>query len=276
MSLLLAGANFGKHKLEETMDNGKALVKDEGKSTGLATVADLDTAVNEVHDLKSRGAALAWQLGKKIKDIADKQLWKLRTQRDATGKEVPRHKTVDQFFEAELGIGRHHAYKLMDVSGAYSEREVMQQGSTKLSLLLSLPDTERAPLNEQVAAGQPLPSVRQLKKGVQEKKAGHVTPTRGGKPDRLVKARKAKADKPSTTRITTVALDGVQKVKLFKTEATDGKLGKLDFNELAASKRVGDRPVGKLELSNHATMYFRLVQSAAGELVLKVWASRDE
>jgi hypothetical protein len=103
--------------------------------------ADLNAAVKQVHELKSRAALSMWTLGRAILDIHDRQLWKVRSRQGR-----PAYKSFAQFSRTELGLSKVHAFRLMAVARAFSEEQVASFGTTKLALVLQAPPEHREAL----------------------------------------------------------------------------------------------------------------------------------
>lgn len=255
----------------------KAIVKnDTKKSTDLRTERDLDTAVHAVQDLKGEGAAAAWRLGAKVKEIYDGRLWKLRVDKDDKGKEKARWASWDAFVHGELGMTPKNAGSLMDISKTYSIEQVTAFGTTKLGLILTAPPEDQPALISQAKNGASASEIRAAVKDVKKKK-NHVRQSRGKDTSAGAKAgAKAKAEKTQKAKdskaITVASIIGAQQVKLYKKPAS---LKGFDPKTAPRAKKIGDSPFGRLELTNEVSMYFTVSESPAGELVLKVVTQRE-
>ncbi len=113
------------------------------------TAKDLDAAVANVQQLKVRACQGAWELGRSLGDIADRQLWKLRVD----GKDKPRFKTIEAFFYEETGFTPTHAWKLIKVAQKFTALDVERFGTGKLGLVLQAPENVQPALLGAVQSG---------------------------------------------------------------------------------------------------------------------------
>lgn len=241
--------------------SSKALVKAAPTAVVVTTESQpLDAAVADVQRLKEASSVSAWQLGKRIRDVFEGQLWKLRV--DADGK--PRYKGFDAFVAHELGFTPTNAYKLMDLSKTFAEDDVRKFGTSKLGLLIEAPKEDQARIKEQIEKGASKREVeREVRKAKKEK---------GHRRDTGRKKTPAGTRKPAARATITVAnITGRKTVKLFKKPASRTQ----DPSEFVRAKKVGDLPWGKMELENDVTMYFSVQENAAGELQLVVETKRE-
>ena len=138
----------------------------------------------------------------------------------------------------------------------------------KLHLVLQAPKSDRARLEEDLKKGA---TYRETEKNVKEARAAKPEEeTSIGKragTKKTAKANKARAkkeaDKPK--RMTIAAIEGTKTIRLFKKGTDD-----------APAKRLGDQPWGSYELSNDVSLQFAIMETSAGELVLKLKVKRDE
>jgi hypothetical protein len=104
------------------------------ESTSAAIAAadqQLQARIERIIRLKSDISGNSYDLGLEIVAIQTEQLWKARG-----------HKSFKDFVEADLGMSRALAYRLMDVTQKHSREEFMVIGSTKLALISSIKDDE--------------------------------------------------------------------------------------------------------------------------------------
>lgn len=239
--------------------NGQKLTKVERKSTKL-TVDTLDKAVQDVERLKSAAAGSYWQLGRKILEVYDTQLWKLRQSEEGKA----RYKGFDAFCHHEFKMSPTHAYKLMDVAKKFSEKDVAQFGTTKLGLLLQAPPEDQPAIEKQVRAGASTKKVKEAVAGARKQKGFKKPSGKGRKQETKTTGRAAE-------KITVASIEGRKTVKLF---AKPANMRNIDFASLKRAKKLGDIPFGRLELANDVVMYIS-VQDHNGELVAVVDTRRE-
>jgi hypothetical protein len=257
-----------------------------------ASEKDLDDAVAHVHRLKAIGAISAWELGKQIDHIYTSGLWMLRL--NETGKQ--RWKNSEAFCHAELAMSPQNARQLARVSREYDKNVVAQFGTKKLMLSLQAPSEVRPRIIEEIKKGKTKREVEKIVREATAKiettvlsvdsrlgKAGDVV-TKGGRqipPEQRVDQTKAEREvaaaavpKPPAKMVTVANLVGVQTVPLFKRASMNPK----DPNpkEGARAKKINDDPWGYLDLANGVRMTFRVMQTPAGLLQLKVETKRED
>lgn len=248
----------------------KASAADMRKHTG--DEAKLDEAVREVSRLKAGAAVSYWQLGKKIGEIIESQIWKAR--KDDDGK-PHRFKSFEAFCTNELNMSPKNAHQLADTAEKFSEKEVGALGHSRLTMLLQAPESERGAIKEKIEKGA---TYRETKEEVKKARAkagvGKGESVRGTKRARkdVVKARGAAtklADKKPSEKIVVANMLGRKKVKLFKgpVQTTD--------EELVAARRVSEQPWGRMELENGVVQLFKVSTSPAGELYVEVTTKRE-
>lgn len=103
---------------------------------------DLDEAVARILELKAASAMSLWELGQKVREVYERELWLQRT--NESGK--PRYKRFQNFCESELGLKRTTAYALMEVAKEFDAKTLAEVGIKKLSLIVGLPPEQREPL----------------------------------------------------------------------------------------------------------------------------------
>jgi hypothetical protein len=245
-------------------------------SSKVHTERELDEAVKDVEKLKATGAVALYQLGKRIVDIQNNNLWKLRTEKDAkTGKVGVRWKSFDAFCHEELGISPSSASSLSAIARNYSENDVKLFGTKKLALVLQAPREERPRLQAQVAKGASKKAIETEVRRVNRERASdpEVKGRAKGRAAAASKHReKAKAKAKSTSVITVAKILGVETVKLIKRPSKIGG----DNSDAPRARKLSDEPYGCIQLASDVTMHFHITSDAAGALVLKVRTVRDE
>lgn len=247
----------------QTQTNGsssnKGLAKTAGSKGSKLTVAVLDKAMQDVEQLKSAAAGSYWQLGRKILEVYDAQLWKLRTTKDDKGKETARYKGFEAFCHHELKMSPTHAYKLMDVAKKFTEKDVSKFGATKLGLLLQAPPEDQPKIEQKIRAGA---STKEVKSDVHKarKQKGFKKPSGKGR------KQETKSTGRAAEKITIASIEGRKTIKLY---VKPPSLRNLDFSsstEMKRAKKLGDIPFGRLELANDVVIYIT-IQDHNGELV---------
>lgn len=238
-------------------------------SSAIRTVRELDAAVEDVLKIGADTAGSYWTLGRRIADIHEQQLWKLRTETNEKGKVHARWKTWESFCHAELHMSPKGANRAMDSATHYTEEQVRLWGRTKLDLLLQAPPEERPRLMDEVEKGA---SKREIEKEVRKvkSKAGFTRESRGshgGKTDES--QTRPKAEKS----ITVATILGTKTVKAY---CKPDSMKNVDWKDQKRAKKLADLPVGVLELINGVNMIISLQESSGGELVFKVVTQRDE
>lgn len=260
--------------------NGKA----NGKSTALATTPkagkgalakftdrDLDKAVEEVIRLKTVGAQNYYELGQKILEINEKNLWKLRVDEDNKA----RYSGFDAFVHHELKMSSTNAFNMIAWARQYSEKDVAQMGRTNAALIMKAPPEDRKALTELAKAGA---SRRTIEKKVTEAKKKRNYEGGSARAKAGAKGAKARAEKIAKTKtvaqdkITIAKIEGLKKIKLY---AKPASLKNLDFTQLKRAKALGDEPFGKLELANGVVMYVHIVKEKDGTLSAKFNTQRE-
>ncbi len=226
------------------------------------TAGNLNKAVAEVHALKGKGAGLIWELGCKIREIHDGQLWKARIGEDGTAA----YKHWNAFCHAELGMTPTHAYSVMDVSKAFPRAHVEKWGVSKLALILKAPEEDQPRLLEEAAKHGKRDLAEKVTKLRKEKGKGKRDT--GRKPMPEGKARAPKAGKDSIAVAT--LLDKPKKVQLWARPEKRGD------EPTKRAKKLSDNPIGWYDLPNGVRQFFAIAQSETGELELKLYFKRTE
>lgn len=262
-------ASKGKSKKGEPPTKADALAKPEKAAKVIVveplpegvTVQALDKGVAEVQRLKGEAGVGMWALGRKIAELYDQQQWKARM----TAESTPAYKSWNAFVVAELGMTAANAYSLMDVAKAFTADDVRAFGTTKLGLVLQAPEEKRPALLEAAKTH----STRDLQKKVQEAK-----PKDGKKRETGRKATPAgtgggKAASKKSDKIAVAALLKSATIPLFCKPERGQEPAK-------PAKKIGDQPVGMLDLANGVRLYVALTEKADGTLALKAVFKRDE
>lgn len=213
-----------------------------GKPTVLAE-SDLDKSVREIIILKQRAAGSIWELGQAIRRNYTDELWK---QRRVKGGDARAYRNWKQFCAAELGMSHTHAYKLMDVAAAFTQKDIDKIGSSKLGLVLQVPEQFRKQLLDAARGGASKGKMAEQVKRLREKDEGPQKPP------------KAK-QKQQPPRITMALGDMRVDLAMYKV-GTDDK----------PAKRLADKPWAEEMLTNDVTVRYVLTVNESGELVLVV------
>lgn len=238
-------------------------------SGGLST-RDLDKAIAEVSRLKTEGVVAYWDLGRKVLEINEKGLWKLRT--DDAGK--AKYKSFDAFVHHELGMSPAHAYNAIECARGYESAEAIREiGSTsKAVLLLKAPEPARKEIAAKIKAGA---TKKEVESAVKESRKKHGSP----KKDKAHAKAGAKSGEAKTkaaardAKVSVTSFEGTKTIALYKKPAT---MKGLDLSELARAKSIGDQPFGRYEMANGLVQYFFVGKKESGELVLKIQTVREE
>lgn len=233
------------------------------------TVEALDAALIEVKTLRSTANGSVWDLGAKIAQIHDGQLYKARKGDDGTSF---KYKSFATFAEAELGISHTYAYNLIDFSKQLTRDQVALFGPSKALLYLKAPDATKPTVLELIEKDAPKREIEKIVSDAKaEAKAKGEKTSRGeeetGRKQRGVgEGRKAKSD---PDKITIATLVGKKVVDLYKKPE-----GKKAPSERAST--LADFPVGILDLENGVRMTMAVVADATGKLSITVNTKRIE
>ena len=224
---------------------------------------DLDKAVTEVSRLKASAATSMWELGSKIGNIHEAQLWKLRTNDD--GKSA--YRSFEAFCSNELKMSGTQAYNLMDIAKQFTPAQVKELGTTRLKLLMAAPEEDRSAL-EKEAKGK---STRQLQKKVKDlrEKKGVEKRDTGRAPTPKSKGRKSE-------HITIVSVLGKKTLQCI-VKPKKGEAPKPVTCPAAVLKWLDDQmPCAVDDLTNGVREVMILTHNSKGELVLKIERRREE
>lgn len=233
-------------------------------SSTLVTERELDELVREIHQLKGATAIGGFLIGRKVGEIYDGQMWKLRTEDGKT----PRYRTFESFCNAELGIGHTHAYDLMDVSKKYTEDQVRAFGTKKLSIIIKAPPEDQPALLADLEKGDGRKALEEKVKKLKQDKE-YVRPTRNPKTGG---GRKGTAGNKRVQRVDVESLFGRVTVKLFKKPADKV----YDPKKLTRARKIGDLPHGEMTLSNGVVQKFLVTEDGSGDWKLIVETRADD
>ena len=240
-----------------------AIVKAQTEALSAYTTGDLDLAVTEIIRLKGSSAQSMWDLGAKLKDVHEKQLWKLRM--GADGKPV--YRTFESFCLAEIKMSGTACYNMIDVVAKFSPEQIKEIGHTKLVLALRAPEEDRAEILKTAKEK----STRELQSKVKKLRAQKGAPTDG----RVAKPGKAGTAPPKgvgrqSEHLTIVQILGKKTVRLFKKPSASAKAG----DPSVPAKKLSDMPYGIYDLPNGVRMLFMVGADDKGQLYLKIDTKR--
>ncbi len=234
--------------------------------TGLS-VKDLDDATKEVLRLKVASGVSMHELGSKLQEIHEKQLWKLRT--DDKGK--PTYRSFDAYCSAEIKMSHTACYGLINVAQHYTPEKMQQIGTSKLVLILKAPEEDREELERQAASGQSKSQIQKrvaalrAQKGVPTPKAPKVA--RGGSPLAASAASKGR----KSEHITIVSVLGKKTVQAYCKPAKKGDA----LEAVVVPKHVKDwlerqQPFAGDNLGNGVREVFVLAVDAKDRLQVRI------
>jgi hypothetical protein len=228
------------------------------------TIDDLDAAVEKVLYLKTETARGYWELGRKISEIYDARLWKLRVRED--GK--TRYTAFAKFCEVELLMSEKNARMMMAAAASYSADDIEKIGRTNIGLILQAAPKDRPHLESAAKAGA---SSREVKSLAQEsrKRTGYAKPSRQAKAG---KASAAKTAKVPTDKVTIAKIEGTRTVKLYARPET---LKNIDFKKLKRAKTLAAQPFGRLEITPGVVMWLSVQKDNDGDIEFKVDTRRE-
>lgn len=200
---------------------------------------DLDKSLDRIRKLRVGAGVSIWQLGLEIRLNYEQELWKLRTDKDGS----LRYRSFRQFAAQELGMSHTYAYRLMDISAAFTQQEIEQIGTAKLGVILELPEPHRSKLLERARDGA---TTNELK--------GEAAEARG---------KKQKPALPKGDNITVAVALGRTIIPLL---ARPKKAGAAP----SAARNLTDDPWAEELLLNGVKTMYHVRQNSNGELVLVV------
>lgn len=271
-----------KEKAKDETAKSAALAKREEK-TKLARAGEeeLDKAVAEIRALKSDVAHSYWELGKKLQEVHDRQLYKQRL--DEEGKPgVYKTSGFDAWVREEVGFTVPSAYQIMDVAKHYSEAQVKAFGYAKLGLLLKAPEAAQAKiLAEKVEQGA---TWREVRMAVEESRkadpnarrpardgSARGSNTNGGRKPKVLSVPGGPPPEKTTKKdvITIASIPKRQKVTIYAKPEKRGA-------EPKPAKKLTDEPYFIIAFENDVSMKVTLSQNAKGELQAICDAKRED
>lgn len=227
--------------------------------------SDLDRALNEYRQIKLAAALQIWELGGKLLEIYERQLYLLRTKGDKAA-----YSNWRQFVQAELDISVRFSYQLMDIRLLFTPHDVETVGVTKLNVMINLPEADRNKLLAQVKReGTPFERVREevlrLAGGTGRRTTGRSKKAEAATAAAAKKAEEKRAERGQ--RVTVAYQLGRTTVPLFAKRPGEKTPGK-------RAKKVTENPVGSEPAVNGVLTHYRVVQQAAG-LVLVIERVRE-
>jgi hypothetical protein len=263
-ALVLAGKGKGK-----TAKGSKEIAVDEARP--IFAITDLDEAVGRVIKLKSMTSISLWALGDELRQINEKQLWKLRT---VKGKAA--YTSFDQFCDLEAKISHTYAYSLIGISTRFNEEEVKEFGTSKLTLMLKVADEDLPKVREIAKTSSKRALAQAVAEVVVERGRGAKKSAVGemksaaGKKSAKAKAAKSKAH----DKITVATIEGTKRIKLY---AKPESIRNIDWKALKRAKTTDASPFGKWELTNEVTVFLSVVKTDDGlEIIANVRRDASE
>lgn len=258
-----------------------ALAKREEKAKlARAGEVELDAAVTEIRQLKSDVAHSYWELGKKLQEVYDRQLYKQRL--DEEGKPGA-YKTsgFDAWVREEIGFTVASAYQIMDVAKHYSEQQVKAFGYAKLGMVLKAPEAAQAKiLVEQVEKGA---TWREVRAAVEKARVDNPTEhkpardgtargsnTNGGRKPKVL-AVPGGPPPEKTTKRDTITIASIPKRQKIAILAKPAKKSDVPL----PAKKLTDEPYFTLEFENDVVLKVTISQNAKGELQAICEAKRE-
>lgn len=235
----------------------------------VVTVKTLDKAVAEVVRLKSEISVNGHALGLELHKINEQQLWKLRPGKGGKGSA---YAGFEGFVYEECGFTPQTAYRLIDTSKNFTADDVAKFGTRKLSIAITAPKEDQPKIIAQIKAGA---SKAAIEKEVSKIKAekGHKRPSGKGRKYETHATGNPKKAAAAAEKITIASMVGRKTVKLFKKPEKFSK--GLDWTTLKRASKLGDHPVGRLEMENDVVMFFSLQADASGDLILVTETHRE-
>lgn len=232
-----------------------------------ATEKDLDDAVEEVVQLKTNAAESYWELGKKVREINKRGLWKLRKTED--GK--VRYSSFEAFCHHELHMTSGNAYQLMAAAGEFTKDDIQAMGHSKAALILKAAPEDRKALAEAAKKGA---SARTIREGVNKskKERGYEGATEAAKRGSKGAVKTSAASAVKQDKITIAKIEGTHVVKLY---AKPASMKNLDLDACKRAKGIKDVPFGRMELANGVVMYVSIQVGRDGFLQAKMDTRRE-
>jgi hypothetical protein len=201
----------------------------------LVKAVTLDESVELIQKAAQSATISTWDLGEALRQNLDDELWKQRLGR---GKK-PKYKTVNEFWNAELGYSHTHCYKLIKIARGFTREDAAGLSGRKLRLILQAPKAERSKLAADAKA-QPAAKGKQAK-GKQAKKSGDNGST--PKSERIVVSY---APKKQVVQMLAFPVGGGQPEPATKEHACAWAEIELDNHVMVVE--VAENPDGQLEM----------------------------
>lgn len=261
-------------KAEKKAEAETALVKPVVHQGEVLTEKNLDEEIAEVQRLRTAELSSHWALCQKIRQLHESRLWTLRLEK---GKQ--RWSTWESFCLGELNMTPVAALSYVEVAKNSTEKQVVKLGTSKAYLLLKAAPEDRKGLEEKIDKGE-IKTARELKTHVKESRAkagdrllDNPQKRGGAKGAKKKNAKLAKAKAATDAgKLTISQILGKSTVPLYKKPPS--LRGVTDFTTLKRAMKVGDTPIGKLELQNEVTLHFAVKLMGKG-LVVEVNAVRE-
>ena len=224
---------------------------------------DLDFATAEVIRLKTNSATTMWELGSKLRDIHERQLWKLRM--DDKGK--PTYRSFEAYCAAEVQMSHSTCYGLIKVCEAYTSDKVALLGTSKLNLILKAPEEDRSSLEDDAKSGMSKEALR--------KKVASLRATKGAPKPKAAKVARGAAPPVGKGRpsehITIVSVIGKKTLPCYvKPVKKDDAMVAVQCPAAVQAWLAKQQPVAFDDLTNGVREVFILTHNTKGELQIKV------
>jgi hypothetical protein len=255
-----------------------ALAKREEKiKLARAGEADLDAAVEEIRRLKSGVATAHWELGRKLLEVYDSQLYKQRC--DADGKPgVYKTAGFEGWVRAECGFTVANAFLIMDVAKHFTREEVEVFGYSKLGLALKAPTPEQTKLLvEAVKSGGTYQEIKQAVEKMQAENPVRRAARDGTRRGQNINSGRKKVlavpggevpDKLKKHNVISIAtIPKRQRIAIMAKPAKRGEAPR-------PAKKLTDEPFFTMEFENEVVMKFTISHNAQGELQVICEAKR--
>lgn len=225
---------------------------------------DMQENIDKVRLLRAEGGRNLFEIGRTVKELYDKGLWKHRLSANGS----PLYRNFKLFCPAEYGLSSRSCFDLMDVVSNFEQKLVESHGPSKLALVLRLPAKER---EDFLKKGADL-SYRKIREQVQEQTSGARRTTGRDKSPWHRPDLKPKVKAPKPKRMTIAQIEGKKEVLLWAKTAPKAKIG----DPPKAAKRMTDVPMGHLDLANDVKMTFQMSETSTGQWRIMVAVKRTD
>jgi hypothetical protein len=238
------------------------------------TVEALDLGVTKVTRLKGEAAVNFHKLGQAIREIYDGQLWKARAEGEGAAAK-PKYTSFQTFCAAELGMTSVSAFKMMDVSKAFTEDDVRKFGASKLDLMLKVPEEHRPALLAKAEAGAGKRELGAAVADIKDKTGTKDSKRETGRkktPKKPAKKSAGTAQKAEAKEGQLVALlkAGVEKFPMFKKPEKGAK------GEPIAAKVLEDQPYAVIDTENGVRIMVAVLKGKDDQIFLQIKAMRPD